>query len=101
MDRLAPFPPPMTGPPSWLPLVAAEEAPEQEEGNGAPGPNRESPIPGEGWPHIDTIDYLSKLIVLILLLMALPWLIDRLLSHPGELPRHSAHLVGAPGSAGA
>jgi hypothetical protein len=86
---------PLAAPPSWLPLL------EPADSGGGLGPGNEGPFPGEGWPKLETIDYASKLIVLVLLLLALPWLVSKLLTHPGELPRHSASLVGAPGSVGA
>ena len=96
MPAASPYPPPLTAPPSWLSLLESAD-----QGEAGPGAGREGPLPGEGWPPIETIDYVSKLLTLILLLLALPWLVDRLLSHPSELPRHSASIVKAPGSMGA
>jgi hypothetical protein len=92
MPAGSPYPRPLTAPPPWLPWLEPAE-------NGEPGPGKEDPFPGEHWPKLETIDYVSKLIGLILLLLALPWLVDKLLSHPSELPRHSAKIVRAPGSA--
>jgi hypothetical protein len=94
MPTHAPYPPaPLTAPSPWLPLLE----PEGEKGR---GPGNESPLPGEGWPQVETIEYVSKLITLILLLLALPWLTEKLLTHPGAVSRHSASLA-APGPAGA
>ncbi|HWW67812.1 MAG TPA: hypothetical protein VNY83_07480 [Solirubrobacterales bacterium] len=57
---------------------------------GGPGPGSESPLPGEHWPALESIDYVSKLIILIVLLLALPWLISKLLTAPHELTEHAA-----------
>ena len=87
LDATSPFPKPLTGPAPWVPLVDA--------GNGEAG--GEEPFPGEHWPRLETIDYISKLIVLLILLLALPWLIQRLLTHPGQVPRQlGEHLLGTP-----
>jgi hypothetical protein len=80
---------PLTAPPSWLPLLE----PAQDHDDAGAGA---APFPGPSWPKLEHIDYMSKLITLILLLLALPWLLDRLLTKPGEVPAHSAHLAGAP-----
>ena len=90
MDRTGPdFAKPLTAPAPWLPLAA-----EQAAGRG-PGPGREHPFPGPGWPPLEAIDYLSKLIVLGVLLLALPWLVGKLLTHPGKVPAElGEHLLG-------
>ena len=38
-----------------------------------------------GWPALGTIEYFTKLIVLALLVLALPYLIGKLLTSPGEV----------------
>jgi len=86
------FPEPLTTPPSWLSLLkpggeAEGDAPVDDNG----------PLPGEGWPRLESIDYVNKLILLIVLLLALPWLIGRLLTHPAQVPRQlGEHLLGTP-----
>lgn len=86
----SPYPMPLTAPPPWLPLLEPEE-------KGEPGPGSEGTFPNEHWPKLETIDYTSKLITLMILLLALPWLLERLLSHPSQLPHHAAAMtkVGA------
>lgn len=93
MPAGSPYPPPLTAPPLWLPLLEPTDS-------GEPGPGSE-PFPSAHWPKIETIDYLSKLIVLIVLLLALPWLIGKLLTNPGEVTGHSAGLAMGPASMGA
>lgn len=88
MPADSPYPKPLTGPPSWLPLLEPAD-------QGELGPGSEGPFPGEHWPKIETIDYVSKLIILLLLLLALPWLVDRLLAHPSGISKHSADLLGS------
>jgi hypothetical protein len=44
-----------------------------------------SHFPLPGWPAQTTVEYLTKLIALGLLLLALPYLIGRLIMHPAEL----------------
>ncbi len=44
-----------------------------------------SNFPLPGWPAPTTVDYLTKLIVLGLLLLALPYLIGKLLTSPAEV----------------
>ncbi|HET6570408.1 MAG TPA: hypothetical protein VFG58_02855 [Solirubrobacterales bacterium] len=87
-DAASPFPRPLTGPPPWVPLVAPADG---EAGAG------EEPAPGEHWPRYETVDYISKLLMLIILLLALPWLFQRLLTHPGDVSRQAAGMapVGA------
>jgi hypothetical protein len=86
-----PYPPPLDAPPSWLALLGPA-------GATGLGPGR---IPGPGWPSIETIDYISKFIVLLVLLLALPWLIGKLLTAPQEVSSHSAGLAMGPASMGA
>jgi hypothetical protein len=69
------------------------------DGDGQPGPGREHPIPGQHLPRIETVEYMSKLIVLILLLLALPWLVGKLLTAPGDVVGHTG--VGVTAAAGA
>lgn len=45
----------------------------------------EPPFPREGWPAMSTVEYLTKLILLGLLLLALPYLLGRLVFHPGDV----------------
>lgn len=54
----------------------------------------EGAIPGPGWPSQDTVEYMTKLIVLGLLLLALPWLLAKVVSSPGDGMEHAAHAVG-------
>lgn len=86
---------PLAAPPSWLPLL------EPADSGGGLGPGNEGPFPGEGWPKLETLDYASKLIVFVILLLALPWLIAKLLTNPGEVSGHSAGLAMGPASMGA
>lgn len=94
MSVPVPFPAPLTSPSDWVGLV------DEGAGGEGPGPHNEKPLPGEGWPKLETVDYVSKLIVLLILLLALPWLIVKLLSNPGELSGHSAGLAMGPASMG-
>jgi hypothetical protein len=57
-------------------------------------------IPGEHWPKLETIDYISKLIVLIILVIAFPWLLTKMLTNPRELTGHAAGLATGPASMG-
>lgn len=79
-----PYPEPLTTPAPWLALVDAGE-----EGTSEPAP---MPFPGEHWPDLHAVEYTTKLIVLIVLLLALPWLISKLLTNPGEVMRHSGSI---------
>ncbi|HET7120307.1 MAG TPA: hypothetical protein VFI17_03525 [Solirubrobacterales bacterium] len=44
-----------------------------------------SHFPLPGWPAASTVDYLTKLILLGLLLLALPYLIGKALTSPGTV----------------
>lgn len=82
-----PSPAPLTAPPSWLSLLE----PAEDEGGGGPAAGAaEASIPGAGWPRAETVDYLSKLIGLVVLILALPWLFERMLAHPSNASRDSA-----------
>jgi hypothetical protein len=59
-------------------------------------PRSDGPIPGEHWPALQTIEYISKLIILIILLLALPWVLSRLLTDPEHALKHPA-AVAVPG----
>jgi hypothetical protein len=83
----SPYSRPLAAPPSWLPLL--------ESAKGEPGPGNESPLPGDGWPQLEAIEYVTKLALLLLLLLALPWLIGKLLTSPGEVAAHVAGPTGA------
>jgi hypothetical protein len=83
--------PPLTSPPAWWMGTGGE-------GGAGPGPSGEGPIPGPGWPAPQTVDYLTKLIVLGLLLLAIPWLLAKLIQSPREGSRHAA--AAAMGSLG-
>jgi hypothetical protein len=98
-DALDPQRKPLAAPPTWLALVPAlgAEGAEPDE----PGPGNENPIPGDHLPKLETVEYISKLIVLLLLLLALPWLTGKLLTSPGEVIGHPGVSVGAAASAGA
>jgi len=78
----------MTLRPSWTEIVG---------GAGASSPiGSIEGLPGEGWPPLETVDYALKLITLIVLLLALPWLFSKIISEPGKVSRHAASLVGNP-----
>jgi hypothetical protein len=89
MPSESPYPQPLTAPPPWLPLHELAGG----EDSDAPGPGAEGPLPGDHWPKLETVEYVSKLIVLVLLLLALPWLVDRLIAHPGRISKHSAEAL--------
>lgn len=55
---------------------------------------RGGPLPGN-WPSLQTIEYFSKLIVLILLVLLFPWLVSKALTNPRELKGHPALNMGA------
>lgn len=80
----SPYPRPLTAPPPWPALLE----PEQGEPSGGKGP-----MPGEGWPKLETVDYANKLIMLVILLLALPWLLGKLISDPGNMSRHAARMA--------
>lgn len=85
MDPAEPTPtqsPLKAPPPPWWPAL--------EEGPAGSGSLAGGAIPGEGWPKLETVEYLTKLIVLGLLLLALPWLLAKLVSSPQEASRHAA-----------
>jgi hypothetical protein len=42
-------------------------------------------FPRPGWPTMSTVEYLTKLILLGLLLLALPYLLGRLVFHPADV----------------
>lgn len=96
-DALDPQRKPLAAPPTWLSLLEPAEGAEGQQ----LGPGQEHPVPGAHLPKMETIEYLSKLIVLLLLLLALPWLIGKLLTSPGEVIGHPGVSVGAAASAGA
>ena len=82
------------GPPPWVDLVG--------EGEGEPAPaTHEGAFPWEGWPKAESIDYVNKLIIVLILLLALPWLIGKLLTHPEELSGHAGGLSMGAASMGA
>lgn len=83
MPDAAAYPPPLTRQPSWLPLV----------GGGGAAPTPTSGFPGgEGWPAIESLDYAIKLITLLVLVLALPWILGRFV-HDGHLSRHAASVA--------
>jgi hypothetical protein len=55
------------------------------ERQGGPGPGREAPFPGD-WPSLEAIEYVSKLLVLIILVLAFPWLLSKAVTEPKHLP---------------
>jgi flagellar biogenesis protein FliO len=61
---------------------------------GEPAGSSENPIPGEHWPDLHTIDYVTKLLVLILLILGLPWLLGRVFTNPTATPEHAAAFAG-------
>lgn len=95
MPTKAPYPPPLDTPrPSWTELVGEEgEGTEPEEGAPSTSTTSTGPLPGEGWPKLESVDYCIKLITLIVLLLALPWLIGKLLAEPGKASRHAGSFV--------
>ena len=84
---------PLTSPPPWW-----EEGAGARPGEGAPeassGSSDDSPLPGEGWPSITTVEYMTKLITLCLILLAVPWLLGQLLSSPKDGARNAASVAG-------
>ncbi len=89
MPAGSPYPRPLAGPPPWLPLL-------EPGADGEPADGVDEPIGGH-WPQLESLDYLTKLLTLIVLLLALPWLFGKLLHAPGTVPKHAAHMtsVGA------
>jgi hypothetical protein len=82
----SPYPRPLTAPPPWLSLL--------EPGQGEPPTSSgKGPMPGEGWPKFETVDYANKLIMLMILLLALPWLLGKLISDPEHMSRHAAKMA--------
>lgn len=81
----------MTGSPSWPQFrnlgstpwweLLGGSATDDTAGPSAP-PVSHFPLPG--WPAPATVEYLTKLIVLALILLALPYLIGRLVLSPGQ-----------------
>lgn len=61
--------------------------PEGDENGASPGdkapPASHFPLPG--WPALPTVEYFTKIIVLGLLLLALPYLIGAVLTRPEKL----------------
>lgn len=68
----------------WWGLASMDAA-----GPVAPG-SPASHFPLEGWPAMPTVEYLTKLILLGLLLLALPYLVGRLLLNPSDVLSASA-----------
>lgn len=62
----------------WWGLAMDTDRPMQ-----APAPVSHFPLPG--WPAASTVEYLTKIIILGLLLLALPYLIGKLLTSPAEI----------------
>jgi hypothetical protein len=91
MPAGSPYPKPLTAPPPWLPLLEQTDQGEPESG---PGPGKEGPVPGDHWPALETIDYVTKLIVLILLILGLPWLLGRVFTNPAATPEHATAFAG-------
>lgn len=75
-------------PPPWWVAFTGHEAPADCSCSG------ENSIPGPGWPKMETVEYMTKLIVLGLLLLALPWLLAKVVSSPGDAMEHAAHAAG-------
>jgi len=55
-------------------------------------------IPGPGWPPLQTIEYVTKLIVLVLLLLAVPWVLAKLIESPRDGSHAAAAAVGSLGA---
>lgn len=66
---------------------AGEEAP-------ASSPTAGVLLPGEGWPSLPTVEYLTKLITLGLILLAIPWLLEQLVASPGRGAGKAAQVAG-------
>lgn len=62
-------------------------------------PGSRFPLPG--WPSQQTVEYLTKLIFLALILLALPYLIGSLLRHPDEVLSQRSEAILATGARGA
>jgi len=85
---------PLVAPPApWWPAVGGEASACSCAGE-AGCTCSSSKLPGEGWPDLHTVEYLTKLIVLGLLLLALPWLLAKVVSSPGDAMEHAAHAAG-------
>ena len=89
MSSAAAYPPPSTATSSWVAMVGGGAA-------AAPPSPVTAGLPGEGWPSLETVDYLVKLITLVVLLLALPWVFGKLLTEPGKVSKRAAGIsVGA------
>lgn len=80
---------PLTSPPMWW----------EEPGPGAAGEapaalSDGAPLPGPNWPALPTIEYLTKLITLGLILLAIPWLLEQLLASPSRGAGKAAQVAG-------
>jgi len=86
MPTAAPPSSPLTAPAPWPALLEQREE----------GPRGRDEFPGNNWPQLKTIEYVSKLIMLIVLLLALPWLFGVLLTRPSQLSRRAAEMGPVP-----
>lgn len=68
-------------PPAWAP---AEQPTSLPVGSAAPARGGGG-FPPEGWPTKEQIDYAQAAILLLLLLLALPWVLSKLLTNPSSL----------------
>lgn len=89
MER-PPYPLPLRPQAPWVSLVDG----------GGQGPAVPDVFPGEGWPSPETMEYATKLILLILLILALPHLVVKLLKGPGKVGVHPPGLSVGPTSIG-
>jgi hypothetical protein len=78
----------MTPRPPWTELV---------DGGGSTAAAAAGGPPGEGWPPLETVDYWLKLITLAILVLALPWLLGKMMSEPGRASRHAASFASGSG----
>jgi hypothetical protein len=67
-------------PPPWSPDAAPITG-----GDWARAPTHRAAYPPAGWPSKEQADYTTKLITAGLLVLALPWLVIKLLTDPGAV----------------
>lgn len=67
-----------TGWPTPIPWSAGDDAP-------APASGKHRAWPPVDWPTQAQLVYTKELVTVILLLLALPWLVGKLLTRPGDL----------------
>jgi hypothetical protein len=65
--------------------------------DGPPAPGKQRHWPPVDWPTQAQLDYTQKLITVVLLVLALPWLVGKLVTRPGDVLTAAGHKhVGTP-----